>query len=230
MSVEFLSAPRRLVRRFARGPMLAGALLLPTAMTLVAGCEEEAPVAPPTTVKPGAPQAARPPSNPRAADAGADAVAEPELPPLPLRDFSEADFSESERNRDPFRSYESLFASQAKTRITIQRQVLVDRYALDELKLVGVVSRSPARALLTDPTGLGWVVKVGDFIGKAEIVHTGGATGADVAINWRVDRIRESDVVLIREDPAHPEIPPTTRVVALRSADEESSRFGLSEP
>ncbi|HSN99523.1 MAG TPA: hypothetical protein VLS89_14605, partial [Candidatus Nanopelagicales bacterium] len=143
-----------------------------------------------------------------------------ELPPLPLREFAESDFSESDRSRDPFRSFESMFATQAKTRITIQRQVLVDRYALDELKLVGVVSRSPARALLTDPTGLGWVVKVGDFVGKAEIVHTGGPGGADVAINWRVDRIRDSDVVFIREDPAHPEIPPTTRVIALRPLDE----------
>jgi type IV pilus assembly protein PilP len=98
--------------------------------------------------------------------------------------------------------------------------VLVDRFALDELKLVGVVSRAPPRALLTDPGGLGWVVKVGDFVGKPEIVHTGGPSGADVAINWRVDRIRESDVVFIREDPSHPEIPPTTRVIALRPLEE----------
>ncbi|KYF77101.1 pilus assembly protein PilP, partial [Sorangium cellulosum] len=145
------------------------------------------------------------------ADAGA-----PEMPPLPLREFQEADFSESDRSRDPFRSFESLFATQARGRVTIQRQVLVDRFALDELKLVGVVSRAPARALVTDPTGLGWVIKVGDFVGKAEIVHAGGPTGVDVAVNWRVDRIRDSDVVFIREDPSHPEIPPTTRVIALR--------------
>jgi type IV pilus assembly protein PilP len=110
--------------------------------------------------------------------------------------------------------------------VTIQRQVLVDRYALDELKLVGVVTRAPARALLTDPTGLGWVAKVGDFVGKAEVVHSGGPTGVDVAVNWRVDRIRESDVVFIREDPSHPEIPPTTRVIALRPLGEANEGFG----
>ncbi|AUX46005.1 typeIV pilus assembly protein pilP [Sorangium cellulosum] len=193
----------------------------------VAGCgEEEEPIAP--SKPPAAAGAAVTASQRRApaktaasASAGAGA---PEMPPLPLREFQEADFSESDRSRDPFRSFESLFATQARGRVTIQRQVLIDRYALDELKLVGVVSRAPARALLTDPTGLGWVVKVGDFVGKAEIVHSGGLTGVDVAVNWRVDRIRDADVVFIREDPSHPEIPPTTRVVALRPLGE------LNEP
>ncbi|WP_245678414.1 pilus assembly protein PilP [Chondromyces crocatus] len=181
---------------------------------------------PPSTARPAGSAPARPQARagaPGVVDAGADAQAEAELPPLPLRDFSEADFSEGDRSRDPFRSFESLFASQAKTQIISQRQVMVDRYALDELKLVGVVSRSPARALLTDPTGLGWVVKMGDFVGKPEIVHTGGPGGVDVAINWRVDRIREADVVFIREAPGNPEIPATTRVVALRTAEEEAS-------
>lgn len=197
--------------------LLSGLAATALLATSLAGCEDDAvdPIAP---VKPGGKAAGA--SARSAADAGAPADGgAPELPPLPLREFQEADFSESDRSRDPFRSFESLFATQAKGRVTIQRQVLVDRYALDELKLVGVVSRAPPRALLTDPTGLGWVVKVGDFVGKAEIVHAGGQTGVDVAVNWRVDRIRESDVVFIREDPSHPEIPPTTRVIALRPLD-----------
>ncbi|WP_437606383.1 pilus assembly protein PilP [Sorangium sp. So ce834] len=192
----------------------------------LAGCGDEPDVI--TT----APAKARPASSASPARAAASAAASadagaPELPPLPLREFQEADFSESDRSRDPFRSFASLFATQARGRVTIQRQVLVDRFALDELKLVGVVSRAPARALLTDPTGLGWVVKVGDFVGKAEIVHAGGPTGVDVAVNWRVDRIRDSDLVFIREDPSHPEIPPTTRVIALRPlGDADESAFG----
>ncbi|AUX25064.1 typeIV pilus assembly protein pilP [Sorangium cellulosum] len=197
--------------------------LAATAALALAGCEDEPAVAPTkkpagkaaTAVTSSPPRAAAPGATGAAADAGA-----PEMPPLPLREFQEADFTESDRSRDPFRSFESLFATQARGRVTIQRQVLVDRFALDELKLVGVVSRAPARALLTDPTGLGWVVKVGDFVGKAEIVHSGGPTGVDVAVNWRVDRIRDSDVVFIREDPSHPEIPPTTRVIALRPLGE----------
>ncbi|WP_437731351.1 pilus assembly protein PilP [Sorangium sp. So ce1335] len=188
----------------------------------LAGCEDEQVVTSAQLRGTAAPAATASPRRTPAAGASAAADAgAPEMPPLPLREFQEADFSESDRSRDPFRSFESLFATQARGRVTIQRQVLVDRFALDELKLVGVVSRAPARALLTDPTGLGWVVKVGDFVGKAEIVHAGGPTGVDVAVNWRVDRIRDSDVVFIREDPSHPEIPPTTRVIALRPLGDE---------
>ncbi|WP_437303895.1 pilus assembly protein PilP [Sorangium sp. So ce388] len=195
------------------------------ALTTLTACEDEPVVTSAQLGGTAAPQATASP--PRAPAAGASASAAPdagapEMPPLPLREFQEADFSESDRSRDPFRSFESLFATQARGRVTIQRQVLVDRFALDELKLVGVVSRAPARALLTDPTGLGWVAKVGDFVGKAEIVHAGGPTGVDVAVNWRVDRIRDSDVVFIREDPSHPEIPPTTRVIALRPLGEQN--------
>jgi type IV pilus assembly protein PilP len=78
-----------------------------------------------------------------------------------------------------------------------------------------LVTRAPARALLIDPSGLGWVGKVGDFLAKPELVHSGGPTGSDVAVNWRIDRIRDADIVLVREDPSHPEIPPTTRIMAL---------------
>lgn len=211
------------------GRALLLALGATTALALaLAGCEDEQIVTSTTMPGAGSPQAtASPPRTPAAgasASAAADAGA-PEMPPLPLREFQEADFSESDRSRDPFRSFESLFATQARGRVTIQRQVLVDRFALDELKLVGVVSRAPARALLTDPTGLGWVIKVGDFVGKAEIVHAGGPTGVDVAVNWRVDRIRDADVVFIREDPSHPEIPPTTRVIALRPLGDDDGSF-----
>jgi type IV pilus assembly protein PilP len=202
--------------------LVGGVAVTALAAAPLVGCGEEAQ----TTVSPGGsakPAAAPAPPRPARAAASAtpDAGVPEDMPPLPLREFQEADFGESDRSRDPFRSFESLFATQAKGRVTIQRQVLVDRYALDELKLVGVVSRSPARALITDPTGLGWVAKVGDFIGKAELVHAGGPNGVDVAVNWRVDRIRDSDVVFIREDPSHPEIPPTTRVIALRPLDSD---------
>lgn len=173
------------------------------------------------------PPAAPAPPRPSASASSAGATPPvPDLPPLPLREFQEADFGESDRSRDPFRSFVTLFATQGRGRVTIQRQVLVDRYALDELKLIGVVSRAPPRALLSDPTGLGWVAKAGDFIGKAELVHAGGPNGVDVAVNWRVDRIRDSDVVFIREDPSHPEIPPTTRVIALRPLDASANEPG----
>jgi type IV pilus assembly protein PilP len=167
--------------------------------------------APPAGAAPAKPAAAVPAPSPTEG-----------MPPLPLKTFEERDFSETDQSRDPFRSFAAAFVANVKTPGTVQRKTLVERYALDELKLIGIVTRGPARALLTDPSGLGWVAKIGDLVGKAELVHAGGPTGVDVAVNWRVDRIRPSDVVFIREDPSHPEIPPTTRVIALRTPEEEA--------
>jgi type IV pilus assembly protein PilP len=143
-----------------------------------------------------------------------------DMPPLPPQEFTEGDFTETDKSRDPFRSFAKAFVAQSKGRTNIQRVILAERYALDELKPVGIVSRGDLKALLTDPAGLGWIVKVGDYVGKAELVHTGGPTGSDVAINWRVDRIRENDIVFMREDTAHPEIPQTSRVVVLYPSDQ----------
>lgn len=182
----------------------------------------------PAPANPGAaPQPGAPGASPSAsASAGPTAG----LPPLPLRDFQERDFAESDANRDPFRGFQADLLAQSKTRVTIQRKVLVDRYALEELKLTGLVNGNPSRALLIDPTGLGWIAKVGDYVGKPELVHSGGPSGTDVPINWRVDRIRAGDVVFVREDPSHPEIPPTTRVIALRVLEDAAPRTaGITE-
>ncbi len=126
------------------------------------------------------------------------------------------DFSEGARSRDPFQSFASDFAEEAKKRVRSQRQVVLDQYTLDELKLTGIVTRiTPARAMLVDPTGKGHVVHGGQFVGKAEVVQ-GGAGSADYEINWRIDRVRDNDVVLVREDPANPDVPSATRVIPLR--------------
>jgi type IV pilus assembly protein PilP len=140
-------------------------------------------------------------------------AAQPDLPPpinLPI------DFGEASRERDPFMSYASEFAVEAKKRVKSQREVVLDQYALDDLKLAGLVTGiRPARAMLIDPTKTGHVVHEGQFVGRPEVVH-GGRSGAEYEINWRVDRIRESDIVLVREDPANPDVPTATRVIPLR--------------
>jgi type IV pilus assembly protein PilP len=136
--------------------------------------------------------------------------------PKPM--FREEDFAETDRSRDPFRSYARAFADQSKGRVKSQRHVLLDRYALEELKLIGLVTRTDVpRAMLVDPTGRGWVVVKGQFIGRAEVVHAGGPGGVDYELNWRVERIRDNDIVLVREDPAHGDVPAVTRVIALKA-------------
>ena len=131
-------------------------------------------------------------------------------------EYSENDFVENDHNRDPFRSYVTLFVEKNSTPQKIQRYVVLEQYSIDELKLVAIVSGSDyPRAMLVDPTTKGWVIKRGDFVGRPDIVHTGGTNGTDYQLNWRVDRIRDGDVVLIREDPAQPGIAPASRVIPL---------------
>ena len=153
-------------------------------------------------------------------DAGVD------LPPLKPIEVTENDFVESDRNRDPFRSFAAVFVAQANTPAAVnQRKVLLSEYSLDELKLVAIVlSGDYPRAMLVDPTGKGWVVKRGDFVGRADVVRIGGAGGAEYQLNWRVDRVRDGDIVLIREDPAQPAIPPATKVVPLHTEKDEQAK------
>ena len=105
-----------------------------------------------------------------------------------------------------------------------QRKVELAQYSIDELKLIAIVQGSDqARAMFLDPTSKGTVVYKGTFICRPEVVHLGGSNGPEYQLNWRVDRIREGDVVLIREDPAQPAIPPATRVIPLHpEADKEA--------
>ena len=135
----------------------------------------------------------------------------------PRNVIDETDFTESERSRDPFRSYARAFAEETKGRTPSQRDVVLPDYSLDELKLIGIVTRVvPAKAMLIDPTGKGHVIQRGQFVGRADVVQGAGQSGATYEVNWRVDRIRDGDVVLVREDPTNPDVPTLSRVIPLR--------------
>jgi type IV pilus assembly protein PilP len=143
-----------------------------------------------------------------------------ELPP-PKVDYQEEDFAETERSRDPFRSYTDAFIQKNERRSAQRQTVVLEQYALEDLKLVGIVTGiEPARAMLVDPTGQGHVIHRNDLIGRAERVQ-GGVGVTEFEINWRVERIRESDIVLVREDPANPDVPSATRVLALRPEEQK---------
>ena len=162
-------------------------------------------------------------ASPSASAAAADSSSSPP----PKVDIQENEFSESERSRDPFRSFASKFAEDAKAHVHSQREVILGQYSLDELKLIGIVTRAePAKAMLVDPTGKGFVIQRGQFVGRADVVQSSGQSGTTYEINWRVDRIRPEDVVLVREDPSNPDVPSATRVIPLRP--EESD--GTGEP
>jgi len=150
------------------------------------------------------------------------------LPPeLKGPEYTENDFVESDRNRDPFRSY--LIANQNANRQTAnQRKIELAQYSIDELKLVAIVlGGDRSSAMFVDPSGKGTVVYKGTFICRPEVVHLGGSNGPEYQLNWRVDRIRDGDVVLIREDPAQPAIPPATRVVPLHPETDKQAAEAL---
>ncbi len=182
------------------------------ALAALAGCGDEpakpAMIPPPP---PGAPAAASAPA------AAPSASAADNEPPPPKLEIVEAEFTESERSRDPFRSFADSFKEEAKGAAKSQREVVLSKFGIDELRLIGIVTRAePAKAMLVDPGGTGFVVQRGQFVGKPDVVQAAGRTGASYEINWRVDRIRDGDIVLVREDPQNPDVPSATRVIPLR--------------
>src|SRR6185503_10378837 len=78
-------------------------------------------------------------------------AAPPAAPPpaaVGRRDFPEADFTETERSRDPFRPYAKKFAEEAKGRVKSQRQVLLAEFSVVAVSLKEKVTRlEPARAM-----------------------------------------------------------------------------------
>jgi len=137
--------------------------------------------------------------------------------------LEDADFAESEKSRDPFRSFARLFVEEASGQIESQVEVKLEKYSLEQLKLIGIITRvHPERAMLVDPNGVGHVVMRGQFVGKADVVQTAKNVGASYQVHWRVDRIRPNDIVFIREDPTNPDVPAATRVLPLRPEGEEN--------
>jgi len=135
----------------------------------------------------------------------------------PTLGIPESEFAESASSRDPFRSYARNFVDENKAVAKNQLNVVMPEYSLDELKLIGIVSRiEPAKAMLVDPTGKGHVIQRGMFVGRADVVQTSGSSGSTFQVNWRVDRIRADNVVLVRGDPTNPDVPTMTRVIPLR--------------
>jgi type IV pilus assembly protein PilP len=134
--------------------------------------------------------------------------------------YSDEDFAELDvQNRDPFRSFAKAFKAQAAA--PAQRRVLLPSTSLDEMRLIAIVTGiATPRAMMTDTSDVGHVVRRGDYIGRPEVVKTGGAEGMPVTLNWRVDRIRPGSVVLTREDPTAPDKPPLTRVMPLHEGGE----------
>jgi type IV pilus assembly protein PilP len=182
--------------------------LLALLLAVASGCDSDT-----AELSQGAPP---PPARP-GATASSGATRAPQAEPT-QRAYRDSDFSESEQNRDPFRSYANELRS--KVPVVAQRLVLMPDTPVDEMKLIAIISGiEQPRAMIVDQRGVGYVTTRGDFVGKADVVGGGGTESLPVALNWRIDRIRGNEVVLAREDPSAPNRPPLTKVIALHEEE-----------
>jgi Tfp pilus assembly protein PilP len=137
---------------------------------LIASCGGGPPPEPP--LRPPVPPRA-PTGSPVAAIAPpADQSKEGLLAEVRKRQLTNEDFAEGENNRDPFRSYLSTFAVQVV--VNKQHKIVLEKFALDELKLIAIVGGegAPAKAMFVDPGGMGVSVQRGDHVSKADALVT----------------------------------------------------------
>jgi type IV pilus assembly protein PilP len=172
----------------------------------VAGCDDDVPPAQSGRGMSGG--GTKP--NPSATASAAPSI---EQSKLVLRD---EDFVESERNRDPFRSFNLMPGPKGvpEAMLDPQRPVVMPETNVEEMKLIAVVlGLNRPKAMLTSPDGVGHVVQRGDYLGKAKVLQATGSV--PMTLNWRVDRIREHEVVLTRQDPTDVSRTPMSRVITM---------------
>jgi type IV pilus assembly protein PilP len=187
---------------FMRQPFV---MLLLSTVSFAAACDSVERVQLPGLVGVGASQKGQPKASGAKAAAGKSAESVK---------YTDEDFVESDNNRDPFRAYTTLFKVEAPQ--APQRQVAMSNTAIEEMRLIAIVSGTPTpKAMLVDTLGVGHVVERGMFIGKPQVVRA--SENVLLTLNWRVDRIRPNEVVLTREDPTDPNRPPLTRVIPMRA-------------
>jgi hypothetical protein len=138
------------------------------AALLFSGCgaDDKGPVNIPPPKAPPAAAAASPVSR---MQPGVEQSKESLLAEVRKRSLSSEDFKESPENRDPFRSFLSTFATQV-VNVKPQHRILAEKFALEELKLIAIVTGSemPARAMFVDPTGAGVTLVRGDHVSKVD--------------------------------------------------------------
>ena len=179
----------------------------------LAACGDEIPQAPRGIAAPaGAPKAG--------AAAVPAAAGEGETKAPVSRDpvaYKDEDFVESITNRDPFKIYTTQFRADLPE--GAQRRVYMPTTAVEEMRLIAIVTGvAKPKAMLLDPVGVGHVVERGDYVGRPKVIQASGNVA--MTLNWRVDRIRENEVVLTQEDATDPTRIAMTKIIPLREEGE----------
>lgn len=223
------------------------AIALGTCFTfgLFVACGNDTPVAP-TRGTPGGTTARA--NRAGAGGAGGDggAAGDPDASVVPFvgRTLMDQDFTESDRARDPFRSFAQEWVPRdpPMTNLPVCK---LDRYNLDELKVVAVIlGTGNPYAMVIDPSGNGTIVRRGECIGKPE-TQSGAAEGSRIPVPWVITRIvgsriardRENnlteiaaELVVQRDDRMNPTAPRVERILSLAPAGEGRAALAPLEP
>ncbi len=142
-----------------------------------AGCERSG-------KKPESPQPSTPTVKPSAGAAVQKQVSSVTLPPVQTNQF---DFS---NKKDPFKPYVVADKTAAKARLTAGKDVLpILSFDVSQFRLIGVVADPRGnKAMVVDPSGKAYVLRVGTTIGKNEgKVRQISTAGVDVIEQFRDD-------------------------------------------
>ncbi len=144
--------------------LIVGLALAPWADYSVARAAPPQPPAEPGSA--GKPGAAVPASS---AAATAEALQQ-RLTILRRKVLRDEDFNETDdANRDPFRSFTGIFTDR-RPQASFQQAVpsIFGKFSLEELTLIAVITGDAnPRAMFRDPSGLGQVIKRGDYLSKS---------------------------------------------------------------
>ena len=87
------------------------------------------------------------------------------------RPLTKDDFTESDANRDPFRSFLKSFVIERPQNKA--HPILLENYSIEELKLAGIITGElQPRAMFIDPSGQGVTVVRGNHISKSDAIVT----------------------------------------------------------
>ena len=150
------------------GPFLLLALALCVVVTCAAGgCKDEPPTPRQVTKKVVSPPKQMPaPPEPKMAEPGSEAAGT--VPLEPPEETQEVSVFRPKSERDPFKSFVTMRTGvPSRTAKAPRVKTPLQRYSLDQLKVVGIITGGPVRrALLEDDVGKGYVVSMGDAVGS----------------------------------------------------------------
>jgi type IV pilus assembly protein PilP len=155
-------------------------------------CGDSPPVAPTRGAAGGTGRssAGTPPANAAAANGGARADAA-SGPPLHGRVLQDIDFTESDRSRDPFRSFARDWIPRNESATPLPTDnIKLASLSLDDLKVIAiVVGVASPYAMLVDTDGNGTIIRRGDLVGRPDTIVSPGENGGPHQVPWRVARI-----------------------------------------